>query len=79
MMIWNLLGLQRFLKRHPLLEISYGKAMDIQRLLALDSNTITTYFDKVAEPRLPHKMDLDDIWNTGEDIRGTAPRDCPSQ
>ena len=53
--------------------------MDIQRLLALDSNTITTYFDKVAEPRLPHKMDLDDIWNTGEDIRGTAPRDCPSQ
>jgi hypothetical protein len=53
--------------------------MDIQRLLALDSNTITPYFDKVAEPRLPHKMDLDDIWNMGEDIRGTAPRDCLSQ
>lgn len=62
----------RFPKRHPLLEISHGKAMDIQRLLALDSNTITPYFDKVAEPRLPHKMDLDDI-------RGTALRDCHSQ
>ena len=55
----------RFLKRHPPLEISHGRAMDIQRLLALDSSTITSYFDKVAEPRLQHKMDLDDIWNMG--------------
>jgi hypothetical protein len=31
----------RFL-RHPLLEISYGRAIDIQQLLALDSSTITT-------------------------------------
>jgi hypothetical protein len=60
----------RFLKRHLLLEISYGRAMDIQQLLALDSSTITPYFDREAEPRLQHKMDLDDIQNMGRRYRG---------
>jgi Tc5 transposase DNA-binding domain len=41
----------RFLERHPSLHTSHGTPMDIQRLLALDSNIITTYFNKVAELR----------------------------
>ena len=35
----------RFLERHPSLQTSHGRPMDIQRLLALDPNIITTYFN----------------------------------
>jgi hypothetical protein len=40
--------------------------MDIQRLLALDPNIITTYFNKVAELRHQYGIELDDIWNMDE-------------
>jgi hypothetical protein len=56
----------RFLKRHPSLQTSYGRPMDIQRLLALDSNIITTYFNKVAELRHQYRIELDDMWNMDE-------------
>jgi hypothetical protein len=59
----------RFLKRHSLLEISYGRPMGIQRLLALNSSIITPYFNKVAGLHL-QRWDLEDIWNIDENVRG---------
>ena len=56
----------RFLQRHPSLQTSYGRPMDIQRLLSLDPNIITTYFNKVAELRHQYGIELDDMWNMDE-------------
>jgi Tc5 transposase DNA-binding domain len=56
----------RFLQRYPSLQTSYGRPIDIQRLLSLDPNIITTYFNKVAKLRHQYRIELDDIWNMDE-------------
>ena len=56
----------RFLHRHPQLATKPGQRVDINRLVALDTGIITTFFSKFCDLRTRHNVEDQDIYNMDE-------------
>jgi hypothetical protein len=56
----------KFLKRHPQLATRPGQRMDINRLVALDTGIIQTFFSKFCELRTRYNVEDQDIYNMDE-------------
>ena len=56
----------KFLKRHPQLSIAPGRAVNIARLIALDSGIIKLFFTKISDLRTQYQVELEDLYNMDE-------------
>jgi hypothetical protein len=58
--------IQRFKKRHSVIVTGRTQAMEMKRLTALDTTTVTAFYDQISTLRELHNIELCDISNMDE-------------